>query len=195
MVGAVAADRIAQHLEPAVDQRSALAARQRRVEHARDRYRGEHPCGLGDAADRVEILGEIGGAAVAGIAIERGDALGPDLLSPVWASKERGERSLDEIARLRVGLSRPDRKVGDTRLSPGQYADLVKSGGQPAKQMLDQLVAPPSWNTLPDGIRRLLIKRVVEANRSRAKTQMLISNPDLMRAQLMERVKRRMGER
>jgi hypothetical protein len=68
--------------------------------------------------------------------IERGDALGPDLLSPVWASKERGDRTLDEIARLRVAeRSRPrfgmlDDRVGKRkqRLGVAERGTLLVPG-------------------------------------------------------------------
>ncbi len=68
--------------------------------------------------------------------IERGDALGPDLLSPIYSSRMNGDRTLDEVARLRVGLTKPPRKIGDARLTPRQYSDFVTYNGQPAKQML-----------------------------------------------------------
>jgi len=127
--------------------------------------------------------------------IRRGEALGPDLLSPIWERQTVKDKTLSDIARLRVGLSKPDRNVGDIRLTPRGYADLVKSGGMPAKAVLDKLTESPGWDTVPDGIKRVMIRRVVEQSRSVATRQMLINNPDLMRAQVMERIKRRLGER
>lgn len=127
--------------------------------------------------------------------IKRGDALGPDLLSPIWEKRQVKDKTLSEIARLRVGLSKPDRNVGDVRLTPRGYADLVRAGGMPAKSVLDQLTASPGWDRLPDGIKRVMIRRIVEQARSTATRQMLVNNPDLLRAQVMERVNRRLGER
>lgn len=126
--------------------------------------------------------------------IKRGDALGPDLLSPIWEKREVKDKTLSEIARLRVGLSKPDRNVGDVRLTPRGYADLVRAGGMPAKEVLDQLTASPGWDRLPDGIKRVMIRRIVEQARSTATRQMMMANPELLRAQVMERIKRRVGE-
>lgn len=97
--------------------------------------------------------------------------------------------------RRRKGLSKPDRSIGDTRLSPAQYADLVKSSGQPAKAMLDRFTASPKWDTLPDGLRRIIIRDVVEKSRKAAKGQMLRTRPELLQAQILERVKRKAGKR
>ncbi len=126
---------------------------------------------------------------------ERGDALGPDLLSPIYSSRMNGDKSLAEIARLRLGLSKPPRKIGDARLTTKQYSDLVTYSGQPAKQMIDGLTADPQWDKLPDGMRRLLIKNAVETSRKSAREQMLMQYPDLAQAQAVAAVKRKTGER
>src|SRR5438105_3735333 len=51
----VAADRVAQDREPALDQRTALAARQRRFERLGDGDRGKQAVAMGDLANRVDL--------------------------------------------------------------------------------------------------------------------------------------------
>src|SRR3546814_15170893 len=54
--------------------------------------------------------------------LARGKSFGPDLVSPVWVSTERNDPLMSEVARLRLGLSEPQRKIGGVELAPEQYA-------------------------------------------------------------------------
>jgi hypothetical protein len=127
--------------------------------------------------------------------IERGDALGPDILSPIWTSADRNDSVMAEIERLRVGLSKPDRSIGGTRLTPEQYARFVYQAGKPAKEMLGKLMDDPSWDRMSDGTRRILIKEMVSRFRRVSKAQLLADEPSLMEAEVGARIKRRTGER
>lgn len=135
---------------------------------------------------RVNIWGE---------PVTRGDALGPDLLSPIYSSQMKSDTTLSEVARLRLGLTKPQRKIGDLRMTPDQYTGLVQQSGQPAKAILDQFTASPQWDALPDGMRRVLIRNVTERTRKAAMNDLLRKSPDLLQAKVRERVRRRTGER
>lgn len=71
----------------------------------------------------------------------------------------------------------------------------MKASGQPSKQILDRIVKNPNWDRLPDGVRRLVMKKVVETNRRGATQQMLARYPDLLQAKVADRIKRKTGER
>src|SRR3546814_1252429 len=64
--------------------------------------------------------------------LARGKSFGPDLVSPVWVSTERNDPLMSEVARLRLGLSKPQRKIGGVELAPEQYARYVYLAGAPA---------------------------------------------------------------
>src|SRR3546814_1062097 len=46
--------------------------------------------------------------------LARGKSFGPDLVSPVWVSTERNDPLMSEVARLRLGLSKPQRSEEHT---------------------------------------------------------------------------------
>lgn len=126
--------------------------------------------------------------------IARGDALGPDIVSPIWESVDNKDKALAEVNRLGVKLSKPDRTIGKQRLTADQYARLVYTAGQPAKAMLDRITASPQWDGLPDGAKRLVVKEVVERFRKIAKARLLSENPDLLQAEAGARIERKTGE-
>jgi hypothetical protein len=126
--------------------------------------------------------------------VERGDALGPDILSPIWVGHEKGDPVMSEVNRLRVKLSKPDRTIGDVRLTPDQYARYVYMSGRPAKEMLGRMIGDPAWEQMPDGTRRILIREMVSRFRSIAKAEMLAGDTVLMQAEIGGRIKRRLGE-
>ena len=127
--------------------------------------------------------------------IHRGDSLGPNIVSPIWRSMEKDDKTLKEVARLQVGLSKPDRKIGGVELSAEQYARFVSTAGKPAKAYLDALVASPEWEAMPGGERRLAIKEAVSDFRKIAKKRLLEEYPDLEAANDTAKERRRRGER
>lgn len=126
--------------------------------------------------------------------ITRGNALGPDIVSPIWVGTDKKDKALAEVDRLRLNLSRPNRKIGDVRMTPEQYARFVYTAGQPAKALLDKLAASPQWDGLPDGAKRLLIGEVVQRFRKVAKARLLAESPDLVEAEVGARIERKTGE-
>ncbi|QTH21720.1 hypothetical protein HRJ34_26050 [Rhizorhabdus wittichii] len=127
--------------------------------------------------------------------IERGNAAGPDILSPVWVSEERKDPVMNEVRRLDVRLSKPDRIIGRQRMSADQYARFVYMAGRPAKDMIGRMMGEEGWSRMPDGARRITIRRIVETFREQAKRQLLLAEPDLMAAYEDQRARRRSGER
>lgn len=67
-----------------------------------------------------------------------------------------------EVARLRVPLSKPQRHITvdgqRVELSPEQYADLVQRTGKPAKQYLNEFIRSDEWRSMPDDARVELVR-------------------------------------
>src|SRR3546814_17157629 len=84
-----------------------------------------------------------------------------------------------EVARLRLGLSKPQRKIGGVELAPEQYARDVYLAGAPAKAYLDAYVISPGWQELSDPIKARVIRKPPEIFRLWAKTPMLIAHTEL----------------
>jgi hypothetical protein len=86
--------------------------------------------------------------------VSKGDALGPDIVSPFYASKVDKSPLNQEIARLRAPLSMPQRFIWvDGRrvdLSAKQYDELVQMGGHAAKQYLEQAIKSPNYRAMGD---------------------------------------------
>ena len=127
--------------------------------------------------------------------IMRPDALGPNILSPISTSTVSRDPVLNEVARLQLGLSKPSRTIGGQRLAAPVYDQFVASAGRPAKAILEGIMATPQYQALPDGPRQMFGRGIVTKTREMARMQMLMTHPDLLRAELQGRIKRRMGER
>src|SRR3546814_10044389 len=69
---------------------------------------------------------------------------------------------MSEVARLRLGLSKPQRKIGGVELAPEQYARYVYLAGAPAKAYLDAYVISPGWQELSDPLKARVIRKTTE---------------------------------
>ncbi len=127
--------------------------------------------------------------------IERGDALGPNLVSPIWSKRAVKDPVASEVVRLHVQLSKPQRQIGGVDLTPEQYARFTYLAGKPAKAFLDAYVASPAWRELPDPYKRRVMRETVESFRERARYQMVADNPRLLEGLVRERIQRRIEGR
>lgn len=89
--------------------------------------------------------------------ISRGDAIGPDALSPFYATQISKDPLAQEIARLRVPLAMPKRSLviegRKVDLTAEQYDELVQLSGKPAKQYLSAYIQSPEWRRMTDAER------------------------------------------
>jgi hypothetical protein len=111
--------------------------------------------------------------------IERGDAIGPDAISPVWSSRESDSPLLREVGRLRAPLSMPQRRLGEVQLTPQQYAEYVEMSGKPARQYLEGVVVDPAWQELTDAERRKFLRDTMTYYRKEARAVLKARYPDL----------------
>jgi hypothetical protein len=123
---------------------------------------------------RLDIWGE---------PIERGDAVGPNIVSPFYASNASGDPVKQEIARLRVPLSMPQRSLtvdGEkVQLSPQQYADYVRLSGQAAKSWLDSYTRSDEWRSMTDDQRRDAVTDGFKDFRDAARDELKARYPEL----------------
>jgi hypothetical protein len=115
--------------------------------------------------------------------VGNGDALGPDIVSPFYASTVKSAPINQEIARLRVPLSMPRRYLTIEKrrvdLSPEQYDELVQLSGKPAKQALEQAIASPEWRSMDDAERIELVKDTMADFREAARAVLIERHPEL----------------
>jgi hypothetical protein len=134
--------------------------------------------------------------------IRLGGGWGPDLISPVFTSMEKDDPVANEMARLRVNLSMPQRVLNGTGptpvghpatgregvpLSPQQYDTLVryagnenKFGGLGMKDALERLFESDRYRALPsDAMRSDEVRRIVTTYREAAKRRLISEDPVL----------------
>jgi hypothetical protein len=120
--------------------------------------------------------------------VKRGDALGPDYISPVYASRMEGSPFLLEMAALRAPISMPSRSLrvdGKThQLTPEQYDAYVQLSGQPARQYLEQFIRTPEWRSMDADTKREFLKETMTEFRASAREGLQERYPELQAGKL-----------
>ncbi len=118
-----------------------------------------------------------------GEAITRGDAVGPDFLSPVASSKLSNDPLRSEVSRLRVPVSQPQRDVivaGErVPLTPEQFDEYQRLAGTGAYQALHGVVGSPQWQAMSDAQRSEFIRSVFSDARRGARGQLMVDHPEI----------------
>lgn len=114
---------------------------------------------------------------------EKGDAIGPDVVSPFFATQAKSDPLSREIARLRAPLPRTPRAINvdgtRTNLTAKQYDAYVQLAGQPAKRYLESYIGTPEWKELTDDERRDEVKSTLEEFRGSARIELKKRFPEL----------------
>ena len=175
---------------------------QREVDGVLDAMRERVP-GLSEKLPpKLDIFGEV-------MAFE--GSLGPDVISPIYATREKKDPVVDELLRVGVGLSMPQKYILGTRppgstlaeeragqgitLTPEQYYRYGKLAGGNLRRELGKLFVSEGYRGASDGRdggKALLIKRVVYTLREGAKVRLLEEFPEL-RAKVEEKGRERAG--
>ena len=115
--------------------------------------------------------------------VKRGYALGPDYISPVYATQMEGSPFLLEMARLRAPISMPSRTLrtdGQTvQLTPEQYDVYLQMSGKPARQYLEQQIRTPEWRSMDADTKREFLKGTMEEFRASARDGLKERFPEL----------------
>lgn len=115
--------------------------------------------------------------------IERGDSVGPDLLSPVFSSHIDQSAAAQEVARLRVPMVMPDRSItveGESvELSAKQYDELVQLSGKPARAYVEGFVRSAEYQAMNDAERSAAIKEAMNDFRAAGREALKERYPEL----------------
>lgn len=119
--------------------------------------------------------------------------LGPDILSPVYISKQRNDKVSDEVVRLRVSPSMPRRQIDGVDLTAEEYTMYSRTAGQGAKRILDLMVASPKWAGAPDFLKRELIRDTINQQRDIARV-VLLANDDDLQQRIIEKQRQELNQ-
>jgi hypothetical protein len=113
--------------------------------------------------------------------IRRGNR-GLNLFSPVYINPQKKDPVADEILRLGVSPSMPERQINGVNLEPPLYAEYVKLAGQPAFRFLNSKIEHSTWRALPDFAKRAMIEQSISGFRDQARQLMVARHPELLQA-------------
>ena len=118
--------------------------------------------------------------------VSNGDAIGPDIVSPFYATAISNDPVNVEIARLRAPLAMPQRSITvegkRVPLDAKQYDEFVQLSGKPAKQYLSEQIRTPQWRAMSDEDRRQLVKEALEDFRASGREALIERHPELGRS-------------
>lgn len=130
----------------------------REVDSIVDAVKARIPGLRGDLLPKRDIFGE---------PIQTKERLGA--VSPVTETKESEDKVRTEAARLGISVAdtpkkthvgRGSGKLGDVKLEPEQRDRFAEVGGKLAHQVLDEMVNAPSWDALPDLLKKRAYAKV-----------------------------------
>jgi endonuclease YncB( thermonuclease family) len=115
--------------------------------------------------------------------ITRGDAVGPDLVSPVKASRLTDDPLRAEVSRLRVPVSQLQRDVmvaGErVPLNAEQFDEYQRLAGTAASQALHDAIRSPQWQAMTDAQRSEFIRSAFSDVRKGARAQLMVDHPEI----------------
>ena len=115
--------------------------------------------------------------------ITRGDAIGPDFMSPVASSRVTDDPLRAEVSRLRVPVSQPQRDVmvaGErVPLTPGQFDEYQRLAGTGASRALHDAIRSPQWQLMTDAQRSEFIRSAFSDARRGARGQLMVDHSEI----------------
>lgn len=109
------------------------------------------------------------------------NALGPDIVSPLWTSTGRNDPTIDALLAAGVSVSAPQRSytAGGKRVewTPQQYDALQEISGRIAKPALDRLTQPGNWLMMDEDAQKDAVRDVLRDARKEAKASVLSGVP------------------
>lgn len=112
---------------------------------------------------------------VFGEPIEHPGGVGPDIVSPIFVSKEKHDPVFSEMARLKMKTQAPKAEG----LTFDQHRQLQEAAGQQSRRILEQLIASPEWSRIPDEQKKQIITRtfarIRAVHRRRLQAEQLLS--------------------
>jgi len=110
---------------------------------------------------------------VFGRAITTEGGLGPDIISPIWASTDKPDATVNALLEVGAHVTAPGKKVAGRELTPAEYDQWQVIVGDTIKPELDALVSFPGWKQIPADERKDMIDDTVRKARKTAKATFL----------------------
>ncbi len=114
---------------------------------------------------------------VFGKAMTQQEALGPDLVSPLYSGRDKMDPTIKSLLDIGATVTKPQRthKVGGKSVdwTPAQYDRLQELTGGQAKPELDALVASQEWRKMDEDDQKAAVARVLKEARKDAKAIVL----------------------
>jgi hypothetical protein len=110
---------------------------------------------------------------------EYGGGLGPDLLSPIYTSKETGNKAAEEMADLGVSGATPTRKIENVDLTPEQYSEYVRLAGEGLQKEMEAAIASDRYQLLSDDAKVEVLEKIIRDRRKAARAKLVEKFPDL----------------
>ncbi|KQM98761.1 hypothetical protein ASE78_05910 [Sphingomonas sp. Leaf25] len=105
------------------------------------------------------------------------NALGPDIVSPLWTSTGRNDPTIDALLSAGVSISPPQRSYTSegkrVEWTPGQYDALQEVAGRLAKPALDDLTQTGDWLMMDQDEQKDSVRDVLRDARKEAKESIL----------------------
>ena len=130
---------------------------------------------------RLNVMGE---------PIVLGGGLGPDILSPIYMGEDPRDPAIDELLRLRVFPSYPQRKIGGIQLTPAQFNEYVEMAGKGAKEFITNMIKMPAYKNTPDVFKAEILEKVFLEHRNIARAKLLMKYPDISEKGLQKKVEK-----
>lgn len=106
-------------------------------------------------------------------------SLGPDILSPIYQSTDKKDPVVNELLRLDLPISRPQRQIENADLTPEEYDAYQVEVGQRLRTLLDGFIKAPGWGKLSDDQKRDAISKYSGTMRDQARAAVVAKFPDL----------------
>ncbi len=114
--------------------------------------------------------------------LKYGGGVGPDILSPVYTSQNRGNKAAEEMVKRHVSGALPSRKIEGVDLNPAQYSEYVKAAGAGLQADMEALIGSPEYGMLSDDAKVKALEKRIADHREIARRQMIKEYPDLQGA-------------
>ncbi|KQM64698.1 MULTISPECIES: hypothetical protein [unclassified Sphingomonas] len=133
-----------------------------------DRIRSRIPSMSDDLFPRRDVFGK---------PVAAQEAIGPDLVSPLFAGTDRNDRTIEALLSANINVTAPQRtyRAGGKRVewTPEQYDRLQVFAGQIAKPQLDALTGSAVWKQLTEDQRDDEVAKIMKDARADAKAAVL----------------------
>lgn len=131
-----------------------------------DRIRSRIPGLSDDLFPRRDVFGQ---------PVKAQDAIGPDIVSPLWTGTGRKDPTIDALLAADATVSPPlrSRKVDGKAVNwtPAEYDRLQEVTGQVAKPQLDALVASSDWKGMDEDGKKKAVADIMKDAREVAKAE------------------------